>query len=238
MSPPSGSAPHGPPGAARDGEALQATPGWCSPEVAQELPGLALISGEVQVMRAGTLGGRSPADIRARLRELSIRLRGPAAVRMRREPIPMAYRVFFRHIGLDPDVERTPIEAAVLERMLRGGFLSGGLLADVLLIALIDTGVPVWALDAASVEGPLGIRSSAKGERLGRTTDARELAAGRLVVADARGPVAILFGEVAPANQPTGAGSRLLLFAVQVAGVPGLYVEEALWSVHSALRVG
>ena len=77
---------------------------------------------------------------------------------VRQEPIPAAYRVFFRHIGLDPDVTRTPIEAAVLERMLEGGFLSEGLLADILTIGLIDTAVPVWALDADTVNGPLGIR--------------------------------------------------------------------------------
>ncbi len=97
--------------------------------------------------RAGSLTGASPPDIQHRLRERSSRFRGARAVSIRREPVPAAYRVFFRHIGLDPDVERTPIETAVLERMLRGGFPTGGLLADVLLIALIDTGVPVWALD-------------------------------------------------------------------------------------------
>ena len=53
----------------------------------------------------------------------------------------------------------------MLERMLKGGFLSGGLLEDVLLIALVDTGVPVWALDAERVDGPLGIRASLEGER-------------------------------------------------------------------------
>ena len=92
---------------------------------------------------------RLAAGSQDRLRELSNRFRGAQAVAIRREPVPAAYRVFFRHIGLDPDVVRTPIEAAVLERMLRGGFLSGGLLEDMLLIALVDTGVPVWALDAA-----------------------------------------------------------------------------------------
>ncbi len=50
-------------------------------------------------------------------------------------------------------MERTPIEAIVLERILRGGFLSGGLLADVLLIALADTSVPVWALDSETLDG-------------------------------------------------------------------------------------
>ena len=111
---------------------------------------------------------------------------------VRREPVPAAYRVFFRHIGLDPDVVRTPIEAAALERMLRGGFLSGGLLEDILLIALVDTGVPVWALDAEAVDGPLGIRSSSEGEPLGRGLPAlRCLPAGRLVVADASAALAI-----------------------------------------------
>ena len=86
------------------------------------------------------------------------------AVGLRREPVPSAYRVFFRHIGIDPDIERTPIEAAVLERMLRGGFPTGGLLEDVLLIALLDTGVPVWALDTATLDGPLGVRTSGEGE--------------------------------------------------------------------------
>ena len=110
--------------------------------------------------------------------------------------MPAAYRVFFRHIGLDPDVVRTPIEAAVLERMLRGGFLTGGLLEDVLLIALVDTGVPVWALDAEAVDGQLGIRASAEGEPLGRSRDAPALPAGRLVVADASAALAVLFGRV------------------------------------------
>src|SRR6202023_4372095 len=92
----------------------------------------------------------SPHDIKARLRGLSNQFRGARAIGVRREPVPAAYRVFFRQIGLDPDVVSTPIEAAIRERMLRGGFLTGGLLEDVLLIALIDTGVAVWALDAES----------------------------------------------------------------------------------------
>jgi DNA/RNA-binding domain of Phe-tRNA-synthetase-like protein len=215
---------------------FQAAPGWCAREVEQELPGLRLLITDVQVARAGPLTGESPRDVKRRLRELSNRYRGPVAVGVRREPIPAAYRIFFRHIGLDPDVVRTPIEAAVLERMLRGGFLSGGLLEDVLLIALIDTGVAVWALDAGSVDGPLGIRSSGESERLGRSSGAPALPAGRLVIADASAPLAILFGELAPGHEPDTGTRRLALFAVQVAGVPDLYVEEALWSCRSALE--
>jgi DNA/RNA-binding domain of Phe-tRNA-synthetase-like protein len=209
--------------------------GWCSRDIEQELPGLALLSAEVRVERAGSLTGSSPRDIKSRLRELSNRYRGAAAVSMRREQIPVAYRVFFRQIGLDPETARTPIEAAVLERMLRGGFLSTALLEDVLLIALLDTAVPVWALDAASVDGPLGIRASAEGESLGRGESAPALPAGRLVIADANGPVATLFGEVAKGHAPAGFCERLLVFSVLVAGVPELYAEEALWGVRSAL---
>jgi DNA/RNA-binding domain of Phe-tRNA-synthetase-like protein len=221
------------------GSAARATfapsPGWCAQEVAQELPGLTLVAVEAHVQREGSLTGSSPGDVRARLHELSNRMRGATAVAMRQQPIAGAYRVFFRHIGLDPDVVRTPMEAAVLERMLRGGFLSSGLLADVLLIAMVDTGVPVWALDAESVSGELGIRACARGERLGRAAEAPELAAGRLVVADDRSPLAVLFGGLAAGHEPRSRSRRLVLFAVQVPGVPELYIEEALWSVSAAL---
>ncbi|MGA2319566.1 MAG: phenylalanine--tRNA ligase beta subunit-related protein [Solirubrobacteraceae bacterium] len=210
--------------------------GWCAREVQEELPGLGILTSEVHVARARPLTGSSPHDIRERLRALSNRFRGAKAVAVRREPIPAAYRVFFRQIGLDPDVERTPIEGALLERMLRGGFLPAGLLEDALLIGLLDTGVPVWALDAESLEGPLGVRLSGEGERLGRSADAPELPPGRLVLADASAPLAILFGEVAAAHRPGAGSERLALFAVQVAGVPSLYVEEALWTCRSALE--
>jgi len=210
--------------------------GWCAREVEEELPSLRLLFADVHVGRRGSLTGGSPPDIRARLRELSNRFRGARAVGVRREPIPAAYRVCFRHIGLDPDVVRTPLEAALLERMLRGGFLSGGLLEDVLLIALLDTGVALWALDADSVDGRLGIRPSHEGERLGRSPDAPVLPAGRLVVADSSAAVAALFGELAPAHRPTAGTRRLRAFAVQVAGVPTLYVEESLWVCRRALE--
>jgi DNA/RNA-binding domain of Phe-tRNA-synthetase-like protein len=234
----SGQPPPGPPPTSpEEGTAgSQPTPGWCAREVEQELPGLRLLTTQVEVARRGSLTGESPADVRGRLRELSNRFRGGAAVAVRREPVPSAYRIFFRHIGLDPEVVRTPIEAAVLERMIKGGFLSGGLLEDVLLIALIDTGVPVWALDAERVDGPLGIRASVAGERLGGLPDATLLPAGRLVIADASTPLAILFGELAASHAPQARSRRLALFAVQVAGVPELYAEEALWICGSSLQ--
>lgn len=210
--------------------------GWRDAEIEQELPGLELLSAEVEVRRRERLTGDSPPDIEARLRELSNKVRGARAIGIRREPVPAAYRVFFRHIGMDPDVDRTPIEAAVLERMLRGGFLTGGLIADVLLIALLDTGVPVWALDAGAVDGVLGIRASREGEMLGRSEDPPLLPEGRLVVADTSSAVAVLFGDSAPGHGPKARSERLTLYAVKVPGVPALYAEEALWSCSHALE--
>jgi DNA/RNA-binding domain of Phe-tRNA-synthetase-like protein len=211
--------------------------GWLAREVEQELPALRLHLQEVEVRRPGSLTGDSPGDVLARLRELSSSFRGARAIGARREPVPAAYRVFFRHIGLDPDAVRTPFEAAVLERMLRGGFPTGGLLEDVLMIALLDTGVPVWALDAETIDGPLGVRASREGEPLGKQAGSPLLPHGRLVVADADAALAVLFGELAPCHAAAGRTRRLQLFAVQVAGVPTLYVEESLWSARSALEM-
>lgn len=210
--------------------------GWRARDVEQEIPELRLVLARARVGRPGSVITGSTPGVEDRLRELSNRFRGARAVAIRREPVPAAYRVFFRHIGLDPDVVRTPIEAAALERMLRGGFLSGGLLEDILLIALVDTSVPVWALDSETVDGPLGIRSSSEGEPLGRSPGAPLLPAGRLVVADASVALATLFGDLAPDHQAGADTRHLTLFAIQVAGVPSLYVEEALWTCRTALE--
>jgi DNA/RNA-binding domain of Phe-tRNA-synthetase-like protein len=209
--------------------------GWLPPEVEEELPGLSLLYSEVEVRRAQPLTADSPPDVDARLRDLSSRIRGARAIGIRREPIPAAYRVFFRQVGLDPDRQRTPIEEAVLERMLRGGFLSGGMLDDILLISLMDTGVPVWAFDSDLLDGPLGIRTSVDGEQLGRSDDPPLLPDGRLVVADAGGPLAVLFGEHAPGHEPHARTRRVTLYSVLVPGVPPLYAEEALWATAHAL---
>jgi hypothetical protein len=214
---------------------FQPTFGWCEREVQEELAGLQLVSAEAKV-RPGEFMGPSPPSILQWLAGLSNRWSGAHAISLRRKPVPAAYRVFFRHIGLDPDVVRTPIEAVVLERMLNGGFLTGGLLLDAILIALVETGVPVWALDATAVDGPLGIRASHEHESLGRSPNAPRIPGGRLVVADASSALAMLFGQLAPGHEPRPDADRLALFALRVPGVPFLHVEEALWMCVSALE--
>jgi DNA/RNA-binding domain of Phe-tRNA-synthetase-like protein len=204
--------------------------GWVERELAEEYPDLRLVS-----TTAPAPGTRSPRALRERLRLLADRFHGARALTMRREPVPAAYRVFFRHIGLDPDLQRTPIEAAAIDRLVQGGFSSRGVLEDALLVALVETGVPVWAVDDARLDGPLGVRGAREGERLGEGEYADDLAPGRLVVADARSPVAVLFGELAPSRTPDRHSARLRLFAVAVPGVPAIHVEEALFGCVEAL---
>jgi DNA/RNA-binding domain of Phe-tRNA-synthetase-like protein len=191
--------------------------GSVEPELAEEWPGLRLAS-----MAFDAAPGPSPPELRDRLRLLSDRFRGPQAIAMRRQPIPHAYRVFFRHIGLEPDEHRIPVEALALERMKHGGFKSRNLLDDAITIAVMETAVPVWALDGAHVEGGLRLRGAATGG---------DVPAGRLVVADEARPVAVLFGDVAADAGVTERTREMVLFSVAVPGVPPIHVEEALWTV-------
>jgi len=205
---------------------VEPRPGWVADDVRAEYPELQLFLVPVEARAT-----RSPPEVRQRLRDLSDRFRGAQAVAMRRSAVPWAYRVFFRHIGLDPDVTRTPIESAAVERLIRGGWRSDNLLDDALTIALVETGVPVWALDAEHVEGTPGIRTTLPGEPLGRrVAEPRRLAAGRLVVADASVPLAVLFGDLAEGHGVGRDTTRMLLFTIAVAGVPRIHVEEALHS--------
>jgi hypothetical protein len=50
--------------------------------------------------------------------------------------------VLYRHLGIDPDVTRTPVEELVVERLLKGGFSAQRLPEDALaLIAVQAPGV-------------------------------------------------------------------------------------------------
>ncbi len=58
------------------------------------------------------------------------------------------------------------------------------------------------------------------------------------MIADADTALATLFGELAPGHAPGAGSRRLLFFAIQVSGVPALYVEEALWTCRASLGAG
>jgi DNA/RNA-binding domain of Phe-tRNA-synthetase-like protein len=208
---------------------LAAASGFVAPDLHAEFPGLRL---SWMVVDAGPRA--SPRAVKQRLRALSNRLGGASVVAMRTQPIPHAYRAFFRHIGLDPDASRIPSEEAAVARLLQGGFRSQDLINDALLVALVETGVPVWALDADLLDaGGLGIRTALAGESFG--SGQLTLVAGRLVVAGAQSVHAMLFGAVAPGHGVSGRTARTALFAVGVDGVPMIHIEEALWTCGQML---
>jgi DNA/RNA-binding domain of Phe-tRNA-synthetase-like protein len=197
---------------------LTASIGLVDPALSAEFPGLRLqwVAIEARV-RA------SSRELAGRLRALSDRYRGATVVAMRTKPIPHAYRSFFRQVGLDPDASRIPSEEAAVRRLLHGGFRSGDTLQDARLIALVETGVPVWALDARLVDtNTLGIR----------------LSSGRLIVADSERVHATLFGEPEAGHVPGPRTRRIILFDVGVDGVPAIHLEEALWVAAEVLEGG
>ena len=205
--------------------------GWVAEDLAAEFPELRLHYTTIEAR-----SGRSPEAVRARLRGLADRYTGGKAVTLRQQPIPWAYRVFFRQVGIDPDDHRTPAEQAALDRMKHGSFRSRNLLDDALTIATVETGVPVLALDADRVTPPLGLRLSQEDERLG--DEGRPLSVRQIVVADAERSVAVLFGDVDEERGVEPQTARMLLYTVQVKGVPEIAVEEALWTTTEVLRLG
>jgi DNA/RNA-binding domain of Phe-tRNA-synthetase-like protein len=203
--------------------------GWVAPHIASEFPGLGVAWVEVDAKP-----GKSPEPVRRRLRDLSDRTYGSQAIRLRERPIPWAYRVFFRQIGLDPDRTRTPVEQLTLDRLHDGGFRSNGMPKDALDIAIVETGVALRAFDAERIEGGLCIRDSAPGESLAGM--AGEMAKGTLAIADDSRPLALLFGPSAEDARVDKGTRRIVVVATQVKGVPQIAVEEALWMAASTLE--
>jgi DNA/RNA-binding domain of Phe-tRNA-synthetase-like protein len=203
--------------------------GWVAPHIASEFPGLGIAWVEVD-----TRPGRSAEPIRRRLRDLSDRTYGAQAIHLRERPIPWAYRVFYRQIGLDPDRTRTPVEQLTLDRLHDGGFRSRGLPADALTIAIVETGVALRAFDADRLSGRLCIRDSAPGEALPGVSG--ELASGTLAIADEERPIGLLFGATAEGCGIERGTRRVAVAAVQVKGVPQIAVEEALWIAAATLE--
>jgi len=183
--------------------------GWVSDEVREEFPGLAL---RYTLVPSGVR--RTPSIVKRQLEDISDRIDARRAVALRSRGSTAAYRVFQRQIGLDPDLDRTPFETAIIDRMIEGAFLPRGLPADACTIATIETGVPIWAIDAVSLSGPLGIRTTT---------------AGSLVIADRKSVLAPLLGAPEAALAPSRTTSAIALFAVAVAGSPEPIADEALW---------
>jgi DNA/RNA-binding domain of Phe-tRNA-synthetase-like protein len=203
--------------------------GWVAPHIEAEFPGLGIAWIEVDAN-----SGRSPDPVRRRLRDLSDRFYGAQAIHLRERPIPWAYRVFFRQIGLDPDRTRTPVEQLAFERIREGAFKSDGMPTDALTVATVETGVALRAFDADRLNGRLCIRDSAPGE--GLAGQPGELSRGTLAIADEKRPVGLLFGVTGEGYGVGPQSRRLTIVAVQVKGVPQIAVSEALWMAAVTLQ--
>lgn len=212
-------------------EELDLERGWVAGELAAEFPELRLVLARVDVKPTR----KSPRPVKERLLVLSNRFTGAKAIAMRQQPIPHAYRVFFRQVGLDPDSQRTPVEAIALERMRAGHFKSENLVDDALLIATLETSVPVYAFDADRIEGELGLRLAAPGESLSGPS-ALPLSRGQVVIADDSRALAVLFNAVAEGHGVRLDTATVVLAGVQVKGVPDVSVEEALWTAADILH--
>jgi hypothetical protein len=134
-----------------------------------------------------TVTVRPGRHTRQRLRALSDRIP--------RVPSSDPYAIAMARLGIDGP---SPAARALQDRLVRGGYRSRGLVADACLIALVETGVGVWACAA----------------------DELRIEEGCVVGAGLRVP---LF--TAP---PRVSGPRVTLYAVVVPGVAVGVVEEAV----------
>src|SRR4051812_49751277 len=99
---------------------LDLVDGWVEQDLAEEFPELRLLHTWLDVRPTG-----SPPEVRQRLRMLADRYTGGKVVDMRQDPVPWGYRVFSRQVGIDPDEDRTPVEAVALGRAEDGRVPSG-----------------------------------------------------------------------------------------------------------------
>ena len=104
--------------------------GWIAAGLAEEFPDLKL-----RTLAVPCVPGASPTGLRQQLAYVSDRMTGAKAIKLRRDPVPSAYRVFYRLVGLDPDQTLTPVEQAALDRLFHGDYRAGGLVEDALLLA-------------------------------------------------------------------------------------------------------
>jgi hypothetical protein len=188
-------------------------------DVSAELPGLSL-----WWLRTPGAPGPVGEALKQRLRTLSDRLRGADAVTLRARPVVRSYRGFARQIGLDPDRDRVPAERAALGRLIHGGLAARDLIEAACLVAVVETGVGVWALDAAAV-APGGPELWADG-------------GGALVIADPGRVHAPLLGDPLPGSAPGPRTQAVVLYTVGVPGVPEVHLHEALWQAQDGLDSG
>ena len=205
---------------------LDAESGWLDHRFAGEFP---TVSMRYTVIEATNL--RSSPAMRSRLADHSTKFTGTYAMELPRHQIPAAYRAFYRQLGLNPDAQPPALEAIARERILRGWFPSHGVVSDALLVATIESHIALQVIDAAELDGPLGIRPA-------RTEDSPTFTPGTLVIADAQKPVAELFGPPVDSCVVSAVTTSIAIYAVGVPGMDPWLLDDALWRVADMIRMG
>jgi DNA/RNA-binding domain of Phe-tRNA-synthetase-like protein len=203
--------------------------GWVAPELAEELPGLA-----VYWLAVEARPGKTPDAVRERMRELAGRINGAHVVQSRQDAVPWSYRVLWRRLGVDPDTDRTPVESLMVQRLEHGGLPSRGMPNDAIVVATLETGVPIVVVDAAKLTGSPGLRPALADETLGDPE--RALRGGEVVYADEQAPLARLDGEMAADRAVGDDTTTMAVCALAAAAVSQIEVEEALWIAADMLK--
>ncbi|WP_354698840.1 hypothetical protein DSM112329_04538 [Paraconexibacter sp. AEG42_29] len=168
-------------------------------------------------------GKKSSPALREHLADVDDRVKGFAVGSLRLDPVASAYRAFARQIGLDPDADRNPLERLAVERLTVGRLASGGPLADAMTVSMLETGIPLWAIDSEQTNGWLRVDADERGT---------------LVIADDKRSLVPLLAtpgtDLAPAIHRRSP-STALVYALQVGKVPTPAVEEAFWHLSAAV---
>lgn len=168
-------------------------------------------------------GRKSSPGLRDRLADVDDRVRGLPTGNLRLDPVAASYRAFARQIGLDPDTERNPLERLAMERLRAGRLASAGPLADAMTVAMLETGVPLWAVASERATGWLSV-------------DVDD--AGRLVIAASGRPLVPLMedpGEELAPPVHRRSPSTAVVYALQVGKVPTSTVHETFWHLQAGV---
>ena len=211
--------------------------GWRAREIAEELPQLRI----VVCARAPRAGGRREARLSAGHRAAAARSFQPlpGSARGRRAPRTRPLRVQ----GVLPPDRPRPGGRADADR-------GGGVGAHAARRLPLRGPAPGCLADRPHRyrRAGLGARCAGRPRGARRATQSGERAAREGLRRAGRCPregswwrtrksaLGLLFGEFAGDCEPGGRTREITLFAVQVAGVPTLYVEEALWSCRHGLE--
>lgn len=197
-------------------EGVGALAGDVADEVAADFPELQPWSVRVPIPF-----GATRRDVLRHLDALDDRLRSVATGGLRLHSVAAAYRAFARQVGLDPDTDRNPLEQLAIARLTAGQYRSGGPLHDALAIAMLETGVPLWAVDGAHVRDPLRLEADA---------------GGRLLVCSGSLALGAVMADPDPAVLPDGGTAEAVVYTMRLGRrAPDVIVEEALWHVRSCL---